>query len=336
MDNLIENFPRIANTVAELMRISGLKDAYEILSNSERRIELTGHDSWNGGMDTYTVYLQTSIDVFSKNEANLSRIEEAIKVKFNHLLRNYPSDIISNIIITPRLLSAEGLRVDPKVSIEKYAFISYQTKDKSVAGNIKQLLGGVGIKAFLAHEDIEVSLEWREEILKEISSASIFICLLSQNYLLSPWCLQEAGMAILRGITIIPLSIDGTIPMAFMSKYQATRINIERPMIRDLMPGLLKYNKFDGLNIMIELLGASGSFRTAEANFELLLPYINDLTEIQVKELFKRIRENGQVHHAALCASQYIPQLLRQYGSLISKDDFNFLKEVCAQYNGII
>ena len=42
-----------------------------------------------------------------------------------------------------------------------YAFVSYQTDDKVVAGKVKAVLEGLGIPAFLAHEDIGVSEEWR-------------------------------------------------------------------------------------------------------------------------------------------------------------------------------
>lgn len=43
-----------------------------------------------------------------------------------------------------------------------YAFISYQTADKQIAGRIKELLESIGITSFLAHEDIDVSEEWSD------------------------------------------------------------------------------------------------------------------------------------------------------------------------------
>ena len=50
-----------------------------------------------------------------------------------------------------------------------------------------------------------------------------------------------------------------------------------------------------------------------------------------MKELLKKIRENNQVYHASLCAGEYIPALLRKYGNLLSKEDFELLKEACRQ-----
>jgi hypothetical protein len=336
MANLIDDFPRIANTVTELTRVSGLTAEYEILSNSERHIEQTNRDNWNGGTDVFTIYLKTTIEIYSRYEAQLSAIEATINSKFQPILRGYPSDAIENVVITPRLLGGDISPLIFQGVLERHAFISYQARDRIIAGSIKQLLEGVGINAFLAHEDIDVSSEWQERILEEISKSSLFICLISANYLTSPWCMQEVGMAILKNITVIPLSLDGAIPLGFIAKYQATRIDVERPQIKDLIPGLLKHDKFDGLNIIIELIGASGSFRMAESNFELLLPYIDDLTEVQIRTLFKHIRTNNQIHHATLCASTYIPSVLRQHRDLIIDDDFIFLRDICAKYGGTV
>lgn len=55
------------------------------------------------------------------------------------------------------------------------AFLSYQTDDKAVAGAIKQLLDLLSAESFLAHEDIEVSAEWRLVIIQELMAADLFI-----------------------------------------------------------------------------------------------------------------------------------------------------------------
>ncbi|MFI4950116.1 MAG: hypothetical protein ACHP7A_03660 [Caulobacterales bacterium] len=53
-----------------------------------------------------------------------------------------------------------------------YVFLSYQTSDKTAAGQVKALLAELKIEAFLAHEDIHVSHEWRTTILEEIGKAT--------------------------------------------------------------------------------------------------------------------------------------------------------------------
>ena len=103
------------------------------------------------------------------------------------------------------------------------AFISYQTTDKVTAGLLKQELSNYNIDGFLAHEDLEVSDEWREEILKNFKKSPLFICLLSQSYLKSDYCIQESGMAVIANKKVIALSLDGTLPPGFLSVFQAKK-----------------------------------------------------------------------------------------------------------------
>src|SRR5947209_19740129 len=88
------------------------------------------------------------------------------------------------------------------------AFMSYQTADKEIAARVAAILEEFECTAFMAHEHIEVSGEWRVEILKEIEAADLFVPILSANYYNSIWCKQESGIAAFRKMPIIPLSIE--------------------------------------------------------------------------------------------------------------------------------
>ena len=58
------------------------------------------------------------------------------------------------------------------------AFMSYQTADREIAGRVAALLTGFECTAFMAHENIEVSGEWRLEILDELMArtfSSLFL-----------------------------------------------------------------------------------------------------------------------------------------------------------------
>jgi hypothetical protein len=212
------------------------------------------------------------------------------------------------------------------------AFISYQTADKIVAGKIKKILSHFGINSFLAHEDIEISDEWQYEILERMKKSSIFICLLSENYLNSVYCIQESGMAIILDMTIIPLSLDGTISHGFISKFQSKRINNLEPSFDDVIPGLIKYNKDEGIRIIIEQIGVSGSYRSAESNFKYILPYLDDLTDSQATALIEKILDNNQVAGAHLCASNYIPRIARKYNYLLTNRETEKIKRICGIY----
>ncbi len=67
------------------------------------------------------------------------------------------------------------------------AFISYSTDDKNIAGQVKTVLNEHGIVAFLAHDDIHVSQEWKDRLIQELNETNIFIPLLSRSFKESDW-----------------------------------------------------------------------------------------------------------------------------------------------------
>ena len=214
-----------------------------------------------------------------------------------------------------------------------YAFISYQTADILVAGKIKELLQEAGIESFMAHEDVNVSEEWRLKILKEIGLADLFVSLWSKNYYDSCWCIQESGIASFReGLTVIPLSTDGSLPLGFANNIQSTRIDPDNVQLINLMPGLVKAEPGLGIKLLFKKLEESKSFRGAEANFKEIIPYLDTLTPEQGKKLLKISINNNQIHHASLCASEFLPAILAKYGSLLTTSEYLFLSEILEDY----
>lgn len=89
------------------------------------------------------------------------------------------------------------------------AFISYSHLDREYGAQAKRALGELGIDAFLAHDDLDVSDDWRERILAELRGCALFVPLLSANFLSSVWAPQEAGFIVSRPeVVIAPLSIE--------------------------------------------------------------------------------------------------------------------------------
>jgi hypothetical protein len=214
-----------------------------------------------------------------------------------------------------------------------YAFISYQNDERQVAARAHDILAFVGIQSFMAHEHIQVSEEWRLKILQEIVVCDIFLCILSRAYLSSAWCLQESGIAAIRnGMTVIPLSIDGTIPPGFIANIQSTRIDPSTFWLNDLIPGLAKHDFVSTFGLMLNTLANSRSFRGAEENFKPILPYLNRLSPEQGAQILKASIGNSQVLHANLCATQYLPPLARTYGHLLSAKEYEALHIVLSQY----
>lgn len=214
-----------------------------------------------------------------------------------------------------------------------YAFISYQNDDKNVAGELKQTLLKIGIDSFLAHDDIQVSQEWRDIILREIKICDLFICLLSKSYYKSPWCIQESGIAAYRAdVTIIPITLDESTPQGFISHVQSAKLCFSSISLIDLIPGLFRFNQNLAIDANITLVKWSRSYRAAEKAFQILLSHKDQLTEEQAIRLLQVSKDNDQVHHADLCAREYLPLLIDKYGHLIEDDVLLFLIDVCSKY----
>ncbi len=78
------------------------------------------------------------------------------------------------------------------------AFFSYAYEDRKLAGRIKERLETYGFDVFLAHDDIDPSTEWQEEILRHLGTCEVFLALLTEEFDESNWAHQEVGIAYAR------------------------------------------------------------------------------------------------------------------------------------------
>ena len=93
-------------------------------------------------------------------------------------------------------------------------FISHVHTAKKQAGGLRNALQKYSISAFVAHEDIDTSDEWREEILRSLMSMDAFVAILSPDFNGSKWTDQEVGIAVARDVLLIPIN-RGQDPMGF-------------------------------------------------------------------------------------------------------------------------
>jgi TIR domain-containing protein len=199
------------------------------------------------------------------------------------------------------------------------AFLSYQHTDRAIAGDVKKTLDRLNVESFLAHEDIEVSAEWRLAIIQELMVTDLFVPILSKNYYSSIWCKQESGMAAYRGIAIAPLSVDGSIPEGFIAHVQSTRIDPKALDPAPLITAIARCNKAFAIDGIINLISGSKNYRAAEKNFELILPYLKDASKEQKVRLLEVSLSNDQVCNAGLCATKYLPPLFASHGQFLNE-----------------
>jgi hypothetical protein len=104
---------------------------------------------------------------------------------------------------------------------ERKVFISHSSADTATAKAVAQALHAAGVHYFLDVQDISVGEDWLEAILKELEAASIYVLLVSPEYVKSNWGQVEIGVAVARarekGVKVLPVLLEGArVPSALL------------------------------------------------------------------------------------------------------------------------
>jgi hypothetical protein len=120
-------------------------------------------------------------------------------------------------------------------------FVSHLSSNRLRMSALKIGLAQWGISAFIAHEDIQASREWREEVEAGLETMEVLVAVVEPGFKDSDWCAQEVGYALGRKVDIIPLRA-GMDPFGFFGKYQGIQIKGKTPedVASDIAEVLLK------------------------------------------------------------------------------------------------
>ncbi len=99
-------------------------------------------------------------------------------------------------------------------------FLSHLSTEKELAAALQGELLGFGISAFVAHNDIEPTLEWQIQIETALSTADSLVALLHPEFHESRWTDQEIGFAMGRGLPVFAVRF-GQDPYGFIGRFQA-------------------------------------------------------------------------------------------------------------------
>lgn len=107
-------------------------------------------------------------------------------------------------------------------------FVSHLSSNKERMSQMKAELAPWGVSAFIAHEDIEPSREWMDEVEAGLGTMEVLVAVVEPGFKESDWCAQEVGFALGRKIDVIPLRA-GFDPFGFFGKFQGIQIKGKRP-----------------------------------------------------------------------------------------------------------
>lgn len=146
-----------------------------VIRDDTRSVGVMRADDYEAVMDiiksALEIYLEDTLDAKAKSglDAFDRKIQEIRKVTNSEVLKDRKTNLFNEYSDIPTT-SLKGVVVE--------VFFSYSHKDRVLAGKIASLLTEKRISVFPAHEDIEVSKEWRDEIFEHLKSSNVLLALL--------------------------------------------------------------------------------------------------------------------------------------------------------------
>lgn len=193
-------------------RITFVQQKLQALNNTDRLEDVINQAfhpaNFSNSEGSLSDLIQEANAMFAYEGLKLVETERGLKIK-------ELSSTAQTVDTDNRLFQKDSFRL----------FISHKDDNKKFANELKKALEVFGISSFVAHEDIEPSTEWQNEIEKALFSMDSLLALLSTGFSASVWTNQEVGVAFGRGIFILSVKA-GEDPKGFVGKFQALRPKI--------------------------------------------------------------------------------------------------------------
>ncbi|HXM59268.1 MAG TPA: TIR domain-containing protein [Terriglobales bacterium] len=171
-------------------------------------------------------------------------------------------------------------------------FVTHLATHRAITGELQEEL--LGISSFVAHNDIEPTLEWQVQIETALATCDALVALLHDGFHASNWTDQEIGFAMGRGVPTFAVRL-GTTPYGFIGRFQAfngngkTAANLARELFDSYRKNKQTQRKMSG--VLVGLFEASGSFATAKER----IGYLEEL-ETWDPSFAKRLRAAEQAN----------------------------------------
>lgn len=312
METFINRATTLVKTASKLAKLQGSRQESRFLSKAKARLMETGYDNLNNGTTFFSLLLEVPIEIFSKIQNEQEQLEKSILERMAVLTRTDIGNSISEVIISPILLD-EVLELEhpgeaktemvPSFWTAGYfrLFISHSTAIKDKAHKLKEELASFQIATFVAHDDIEASLEWQTEIESALRTMDALVAIISPEFTSSAWCDQEVGFALGKGKFVLPIMLGAT-PYGFIGKIQGLKSSdykktsdIAQKIIEILLQNELSSPRMT--EVLVEKLVKSGGWDSSRATLSLLEKTI-ELTPAQIGRLLRAIEENIDVRQA--------------------------------------
>lgn len=235
---LPKNVERYLAALSELYGQDGKRQLQEIVVNASLVVhEGWSSDNWNGGTYGHALFLVIPKSLFLSCVKQKDELSSVIAADFNKL-HPYKEEFIAEVFLDFAAgddqdwrkesgLQITGKKITPPEAIKRIweedcfrIFLSHKTEFKKETAELKGQLRAFGISCFVAHEDIQPTQAWQDEIENALASMDGFVALMTDTFHDSNWTDQEVGYAFARGVPLISVRL-GKDPYGFIGKFQA-------------------------------------------------------------------------------------------------------------------
>ena len=195
-------------------------------------------------------------------------------------------------------------------------FLAHISAFKRETADLALHLSKWHISAFVAHEDIEPTAEWQNEIERALWTMDALVSLLTPDFHDSKWTDQEVGVCLGRGLLALPVRLQVD-PYGLMGKYQAVSgYGKEMSVLAEELFHILRTHELTR-DRMVEALVyrfvTSISFKGAKEN----VGYLEELPHISgelLSAVARAATENNQIVESWGVPAR-VQTLLRKHGS---------------------
>jgi hypothetical protein len=197
-------------------------------------------------------------------------------------------------------------------------FLSHLYNERVYVHGVKEALATCGMEAFVAHDDIQPSMHWRDVIKAALRTCDAMVALLHPGFHESQWCDQEVGWVLGRGVPLIVVrSPDSPRRDGFMEESQDMRLMAERDVANSVLEVLLRdpRTRPQGLRSLAEAVVGSISFDRTRYLVGLLVDQ-PEMEEEQLRRLEYAVQTNRQVYEAVYPSrppNRPVPELIAEF-----------------------
>jgi len=179
-------------------------------------------------------------------------------------------------------------------------FLCHISSSKKLMSAVKANLLPSAVDAFVAHDDIEPTREWEQEIEAALETCDALAAFLTPDFHESLWTDHEVGFCVRRRVLIIPVRM-GMDPYGFLGRYQAlTPGKRDAAWIANALFDILLDHALTAERMapaVVKMLENSGSFAAAKQNMDYV-KRIKRWPPSLLRRLEEAIEANSQVEGA--------------------------------------